>query len=154
MSARKKQPGDVNWHRGYVRSIGLEGELTMDLHVWPNVLIPGRIVYLDRVAAPHMRLHENKIGSTFDYMFERVYQKWVTVRIETTPDRTHTKLVGEVWIDGSCVNDELIAKKIVNPWITEVICDYTKQEIKSTLTAKDKKRIVDAVKRAEKKAKP
>jgi len=102
---------DLYHYRGFVTKVYDGDTITVDIDVGFHITMKKEKVRLYRINTPEVRGEERTQGIiSRDWLRERILNK--EIMLETFKDKKgkYGRWLADVWIDGECVNDELVNK--------------------------------------------
>jgi micrococcal nuclease len=104
------QPG-LYTYRAFVRRVYDGDTVTLDIDLGFDVVLREQRVRLLRINAPELRGESRAAGlRSRDALRARIANKWVVLRTERDRKEKFGRWLGEVWIEGACVNEWMLAE--------------------------------------------
>jgi micrococcal nuclease len=98
-------------YRAFVRKVYDGDTVTLDIDLGFDVVLREQKVRLLRINAPEVRGEERELGLTSrDALRKRIANKWVVLRTERDKKEKFGRWLGEIWFEGECVNDWMLAE--------------------------------------------
>ena len=104
------QPG-LYAYRAFVRRAYDGDTVTVDIDLGFGVVLREQTVRLLRINAPELRGESREAGlRSRDALRARIANKWVVLRTERDKKEKFGRWLGELWLEGECVNDWMLAE--------------------------------------------
>lgn len=98
-------------YRAFVRKVYDGDTVTLDIDLGFDVVLREQKVRLLRINAPEVRGEERESGlASRDALRKRIANKWVVLRTESDRKGKFGRWLGEIWFEGECVNDWMLAE--------------------------------------------
>ncbi len=98
-------------YKGFVTKVYDGDTITVDVDLGFNVSLKKEKFRLSRINAPEVRGDEKEKGYiSRDWLRERVLNKEIILVTNKDKKGKYGRWLTDVWIDGVCVNDELVEK--------------------------------------------
>ena len=96
-------------YRAYVRKIHDGNTIDVDIDLGFDIILHDQKIRLLRINAPEVRGKEREAGLTIrDTLRTKIGNKWIKLKTQQDKKGKHDRWLGELWVEGECVNDWLI----------------------------------------------
>jgi micrococcal nuclease len=98
-------------YRAFVRKVYDGDTVTVDIDLGFDVILKGQKIRLVRINAPEVRGKQRPEGlKSRDALRGKIGNKWIKIRTQKDKKGKYGRWLGELWIEGECVNDWLITE--------------------------------------------
>ena len=105
-------------YRAHVSAVYDGDTLTADIDLGFSVVLRDQTVRLARINAPEVRGTSAEAGiRSRDALRDRVLGKDILLRTIKDSREKYGRWLGEVWIDGACVNDWLLSEGLASKYM-------------------------------------
>ena len=105
-------------YRAQVTSVYDGDTLTADIDLGFSVIMRGQSVRLARINAPEIRGFGAESGiRSRDALRSRVLGKSIILKTIKDSREKYGRWLGEIWIDGTCINDWLLTEGLANKYV-------------------------------------
>ena len=105
-------------YRAKVTAVYDGDTLTADIDLGFSVVLQGQTVRLARINAPEVRGSSASAGiKSRDALRTQVLGKTVVLRTIKDSREKYGRWLGEVWVDGVCINDWLLTEGLANKYV-------------------------------------
>lgn len=96
-------------YKALVRKVYDGDTVTVDIDLGFDIIVRGQKIRLLRINAPEVRGQERERGlKSRDALRGKIGSKWVTLKTQQDKKGKYGRWLGEIWIEGECVNDWLV----------------------------------------------
>jgi len=104
------QPG-LYTYRAFVSNVYDGDTVTLDIDLGFDISLKGQKVRLLHISAPELRGESRPSGlMSRDALRARIANKWVVLRTERDRKEKFGRWLGEIWLEGECVNSWMLAE--------------------------------------------
>lgn len=105
-------------YRALVTAVYDGDTLTVDIDLGFSVIMRGQSVRLARINAPEVRGSSLEAGiKSREALRSRVLGKSVILKTIKDSREKYGRWLGEIWIDGTCINDWLLTEGLANKYL-------------------------------------
>lgn len=105
-------------YRALVTSVYDGDTLTADIDLGFSVIMRGQTVRLARINTPEIRGSSVESGiRSRDALRSRVLGKSIILKTIKDSREKYGRWLGEIWIDGTCINDWLLTEGLANKYV-------------------------------------
>lgn len=96
-------------YRAFVMKVYDGDTITADVDLGWSVVIKKQTIRLIRINTPEVRGETKQAGiRSRDALKEKILNKWVVLKTHKDKKGKFGRWLGEIWIDGICINDWLL----------------------------------------------
>ena len=96
-------------YRAYVTKVYDGDTVTLDIYCGFGVVLQKQTIRLIRINTPEVRGETKQAGiRSRDALKEKILNKWVVLKTHKDKKGKFGRWLGEIWIDGICINDWLL----------------------------------------------
>lgn len=98
-------------YRAFVRRVFDGDTVTVNIDLGFGVVMQDQSVRLLRINAPEVRGESREAGiRSRDALRERIANRWVVLRTEKDKREKYGRWLGEIWVEGVCINDWMLSE--------------------------------------------
>jgi len=105
-------------YRAYVQNVYDADSITVDIDLGFSIILHNQKIRLLRINAPEVRGKQRKAGlKSRDALRQKIGNKWIVLKTRQDKKGKYGRWLGEIWLEGACVNDWLITEKYAVKYI-------------------------------------